>query len=68
MSPVGEAYVSPQLDFYRRRLAFHERYRRVYAMLKQKGHSAPKALEVIIDASRGNAYATEWIKMQRRRG
>lgn len=41
------------------------RYRRTYAMLKRRGLSPAKALEVIIDARRGDRYALEFIHTAR---
>lgn len=39
------------------------RYPRVYKLLKNAGHSPAKAIEIIIDASRGNEWAMEWLKL-----
>lgn len=39
------------------------KYRRVYAMLVAYGHTAAKALEIVIDASRGDKFALLWIRM-----
>jgi len=42
------------------------KYPRIYAMLKGH-HSAAKAAEIILDASRGDIYALRWIRLLRRR-
>jgi hypothetical protein len=46
------------------------RYPRTYGLLKAYGHSPFKAVEVILDASRGDAFAMAWIKViwRQRRG
>lgn len=38
------------------------RYPRVYWTLRHAGHCAAKAMEIILDASRGDKYALAWIK------
>ena len=35
---------------------------RVYDRLVAHGHSAAKAAEICLDASRGDKYANDWIK------
>lgn len=39
------------------------RYPRIYKALKQIGFSPAKAAEVILDASRGDAYARSWTRL-----
>lgn len=39
----------------------HEKYPRIYGLLKEAGHSAAKALEIVIDAKRGDRFARGWI-------
>lgn len=39
----------------------HMKYRRVYRMLVDFGHSPIKAAEIIIDAGRGKQHALQWI-------
>ena len=39
------------------------KYNLVYAMLTDAGHSAPKAIELIIDAQRGDKRALDWIRI-----
>lgn len=41
-------------------------YPRCYALLKQRGHTAWKAAEIILEASRGGKFAIDWIKSMRR--
>jgi hypothetical protein len=41
------------------------KYRRTYAMLKRAGFSPAKALEVVIDAKRGDRYALAFIQTAR---
>jgi hypothetical protein len=38
-------------------MALHERYPRLYAAMKRIGYSPAKAVEILLDASRGDAYA-----------
>lgn len=47
-----------------------EKYPRIYDLCKRAGHSAKAALEIIIDAKRGNKKAIRWIRILRevRRG
>ena len=40
------------------------RYAEEYKTLKGLGHSPAKALEILLDASRGDAYALAWIKVK----
>lgn len=42
-----------------------DKYPRVYAMLKWHGHSPVTALQVIVEAKRGNTYALDWIRVLR---
>ena len=39
-----------------------EHYPRTYRLLRN-GHGAAKALEILIDASRGDAWALRWMTM-----
>lgn len=39
-----------------------DKYPHIYQMLKKNGHSAVKALEILIDACRGDEWALKWIK------
>lgn len=39
------------------------KHRRVYEMLKRAGHSPLKAIEIILDASRGEEHALVWIRI-----
>ncbi len=39
-----------------------------YRVLKEAGHSAAKALEIVIDAERGDWYAVQWIDACRKLG
>jgi len=39
------------------------KYRRTYELLKSFGHSPAKAAEIVLDASRGDAHAIQWIKI-----
>lgn len=41
-------------------------YRRVYEMLKSRGHSPVKALEILLEARRGDELALAWIRFLRR--
>lgn len=41
------------------------RYKHTYNLLKQAGHSPYKALEIVLDAIRGNRYALMWIRIVR---
>jgi hypothetical protein len=43
-------------------------YRRVYALLKRAGHSPAKSFEIVLDASRGDRFALDWIRVARRLG
>ncbi len=38
---------------------------RIYAMLKQAGHSPAKAVEIILDAKRGDGFCRRWIRTLR---
>jgi hypothetical protein len=40
----------------------HAHYPRIYALLKNYGHSPFKAAEILLDAARGDEIALEWIK------
>lgn len=42
------------------------RYPRVYSMLKAYGHSPHKALDITIDAYRGNPTALKWVRWVRK--
>jgi hypothetical protein len=39
------------------------KYPRIYAMLIRQGHTAFKALEILIDAKRGQWWAIGWIRL-----
>jgi len=39
------------------------KYHRVFKLLKDNGHSALSALEIIFDAKRGDRRATYWIRI-----
>lgn len=41
------------------------KYQRIFKMLQRAGHGPLGALEVIVDATRGDVYAIDWIKMIR---
>lgn len=41
-------------------------YRCTYEALKAAGHGPVKALEIVIDAMRGNRYALQWIRIVKR--
>lgn len=43
-----------------------DRYRRVYALLVAQGHSPSKAIEIILNAMRGDEFSLLWIKSFRR--
>jgi hypothetical protein len=34
-----------------------------YEVLKQAGHPAAKAAEIVLDAKRGDPFARQWIKI-----
>lgn len=38
------------------------KYPRIYRLLKRQGHSPAKAIEMLIDAKRGDRWAVDWIK------
>ena len=40
-----------------------ERYPLVYRLLKDAGHDPAKAVELLLDAKRGDEWALTWIKM-----
>ena len=44
------------------------KHQRVYEMLKRIGHTPLKALEIVIDASRGDKHALTWIRIARCQG
>lgn len=46
----------------------HDRYPRVYSALKRQGHDAAKAIEIILEARRGNRHALMWIRAIARLG
>ena len=37
------------------------KYKKIYNLLKQNGHTPLKAVEIILDATRGNRYSRQWI-------
>jgi len=39
------------------------RYPIIYDLLKRAGHSPAKAIEIILDAKRGDAHAMVWIRL-----
>jgi hypothetical protein len=39
-----------------------------YEALKQAGHSAAKAVEIILDAKRGDLFAQQWIEITQKEG
>lgn len=39
------------------------KYPRTYALLKNIGHSPVKAAEIVLDASRGDSIAVDWVKI-----
>ena len=39
------------------------KYPRIYKLLKLAGHSPAKAIEILIEAKRGDLHALKWIKM-----
>lgn len=43
-------------------------YPRVYRLLVGHGHSPAKAIEIILEAMRGDELALEWIRFMRRLG
>lgn len=42
------------------------RHKRVYEMLKASGHSPITALQIIVEARRGDKWALQWIKLLRK--
>ena len=38
------------------------RYPRLYRALKSAGHDAAKAIEILLDAKRGNVFAIRWCR------
>lgn len=46
----------------------HEQYPLIYDMLKCAGHTPEKAIEILIDAGRGDNHALRWIKLLRNSG
>jgi hypothetical protein len=43
-----------------------KQFPRCYALLRQRGHSAAKAAEIVLDARRGDAWSRKWIGAMRR--
>ena len=43
-----------------------ERYPLVYRLLKDAGHDPAKAVELLLDAKRGDEWALIWIRVLRR--
>ena len=41
------------------------KYSRVYRALKNAGHDAAKAIEIILSAKRRDAHALRWVRMIR---
>lgn len=46
-------------------MGYHIRYTRIYRALKNAGHDAAKAIEILLEAHRGDKYSLRWIKMIR---
>ena len=44
-------------------IQMNERYPRIYRLLKDAGHDPAKAVELLLDAKRGDEWALTWIKM-----
>jgi hypothetical protein len=40
-----------------------QQYPRIYAALKAQGHSAAKAVEILLDAKRQVSHAKQWIRI-----
>ena len=40
----------------------HLKFPRLYALLKRHGHNPAKAVEILLDASRRDRHALQWIK------
>lgn len=38
------------------------KYPRLYRLLKRQGHTAAKAIEILVDAKRGNDHALAWVR------
>ena len=53
---------------YRRPLtkSFHESYPRLYRALIGDGHDAAKAIEILLEAKRGDKHSLAWCKMMRK--
>ena len=39
----------------------HTNYPRIYILLKKAGHTPFKAVEILLDASRGDGHALAWV-------
>ena len=48
-----------------RGLPVEQRWPRLYAKLKRLGHDAAKAVEILLDAKRGDKHALAWCRMAR---
>lgn len=38
-------------------------HRKTYEALKRQGHSPAKAIEIVLDAKRGNSHALNWCRI-----
>ena len=47
-------------------IQMNERYPRIYRLLKDAGHYPAKAVELLLDAKRGDEWALIWIRVLRR--
>ena len=47
-------------------IQMNERYPRIYRLLKDAGHDPAKAVELLLDAKRGDEWALIWIRVLRR--
>lgn len=45
-----------------------KQYQRIYALLKNSGHTPVKSAEIILDATRHDKFALRWIWVLFRRG
>jgi hypothetical protein len=41
-------------------------YPQCYALLRRRGHSAVKAITIVLDAQRGDEWSRKWIAAMRR--
>jgi hypothetical protein len=47
-------------------IQMNARYPRIYRLLKGAGHDPAKAVELLLDAKRGDEWALIWIRVLRR--